>query len=430
MEKFIVKGSSRLAGEVTVGGAKNAAVAIIPATILAKGLCTIENVPNISDVSYQLKALKEMGADVRYIARNTVEIDTTNLRNPVVPYEFARHLRASYYNLGALIGRCRQASVSMPGGCNFGVRPIDQHIKGFECLGAEITIDHGMINAKVKNSLIGSHVYFDVSTVGATVNVMLAAVRAKGLTVMENAAKEPHVVDLANFLNSMGADVRGAGTDVIKIHGVDIMHGSSYSIIPDQIEAGTYMIAAAATGGDVLVKDVIPKHMEAVSNKLIQAGAVVEEYDDAIRVSAPAPLQFANIKTMPHPGFPTDLQPQMAAMLIKARGTSVITEGVWDGRFSYVEELARMGANIQVDGKVAVVQGVPNLTGAPVKAVDLRAGVAIIIAALTAKGDTEIEDIFHIDRGYEQIVEKLCNLGADIRRVHVPDLERVRVSGK
>jgi len=309
----------------------------------------------------------------------------------------------------------------MPGGCNFGVRPIDQHIKGFECLGADITIDHGMINANVKKDLIGSHVYFDVSTVGATNNVMLAAVRAKGLTVMENAAKEPHVVDLANFLNSMGADVRGAGTDVIKIHGVDIMHGATYSIIPDQIEAGTYMIAAAATGGDVLVKNVIPKHMEAVSNKLIQAGAVVEEFDDAIRVSCEQPLQSVNIKTMPHPGFPTDLQPQMATMLTLAQGTSVVTEGVWDGRFRYVEELTRMGANIQVDGRVSVIQNVPHLTGAPVKAVDLRAGVAIIIAALTAKGDTEVEDIHHIDRGYEGIVEKLCNLGADIKRVVVPD---------
>jgi UDP-N-acetylglucosamine 1-carboxyvinyltransferase len=417
LEKLVVEGNTRLCGEVTAAGAKNAAVAIIPATLLARGRCVIENIPNISDVSYLLKALAEMGADVRYIGKNTVSIDTTHIVNNTVSYELASQLRGSYYNLGALIGRCKTASVSMPGGCNFGVRPIDQHIKGFESLGAKIDIKHGMINAVVEDELVGSHIYFDVVSVGATINVMLAAVRAKGLTILENAAKEPHVVDVSNFLNSMGADVRGAGTDVIKIHGVDIMHGATYSIIPDQIEIGTYMIAAAATGGDVLIKNIIPKHMESLSNKLAQSGAVVEEFDDAIRVSRTEPVQPVNIKTMPHPGFPTDLQPQMAAMLSMANGTSVITEGVTDNRYRYVEELTRMTANIQVDGKVAVIQGVPSLTGAPVKATDLRAGVALIIAALMAEGRTEIEDIHFIDRGYEDIVEKFCSLGARIKRI-------------
>jgi len=423
LEKFIVEGGTRLSGEVTIGGAKNAVVAIIPATILAKGPCVIENVPNISDVSYLLKILTEMGASVAFLDKTTVRIDTTHITSPLVPYELARHLRASYYFLGALIGRCQGASVSMPGGCHFGVRPIDQHMKGFESLGTRINIDHGMINATVEGSLTGSHIYFDVVSVGATINVMLAAVRAKGLTILENAAKEPHIVDLANFLNTMGADVRGAGTDVIKIHGVDIMRGADYSIIPDQIEAGTYMIAAAATFGDVLIKNVIPKHMESVSNKLIKSGAVVEEFDDSIRVSRTEPIMPTTIKTMPHPGFPTDMQPQMTAMLAMAQGTSVVTEGVWDNRFRYVDELSRLGANIQVDGKVAVVQGVERLTGAPVRATDLRAGAAMLIAAFMASGSTEIEDIYHIERGYEDIVEKFRCLGAKIRHVDIPDVD-------
>jgi len=423
LEKFIMQGGARLSGEVTIGGAKNAVVAIIPATILAKGRCVIHNVPNISDVSILLKVLAEMGADVAFHDKRTVEIDTTNITNPYVSYELARHLRASYYYLGALIGRCGQASVSMPGGCSLGVRPIDQHIKGFESLGASVSIDHGVINTSLEGSLIGSHVYFDVVSVGATINVMLAAARAKGLTILENVAKEPHIVDLANFLNTMGADIRGAGTDVIKIHGVDIMRGAEYSIIPDQIEAGTYMIAAAATGGDVLVQNVIPKHMESVSNKLIHAGAIVEEYDDSIRVRREGPVLPTNIKTMSHPGFPTDMQPQMTAMLALSEGTSVVTEGIWDSRFRYVDELARMGANIQVDGKVAVVQGVERLTGAQVKATDLRAGAALMIAALTAKGETEIEDIFHIERGYEDVVDKFRSLGATVKRIEVPDVD-------
>ena len=422
MEKFLVTGNTRLTGEVTVSGAKNAVVAMIPATLLAKGKCIIENIPNISDVNVQLKAIAGMGASVQYINKNTVEIDTSRISNPVVPYELAKYLRGSYYFLGALIGRFEKASVSMPGGCNFGVRPIDQHIKGFESLGASIEIEHGMINANVKNGFVGSHIYFDVVTVGATMNVMLAAVRAKGITVMENVAKEPHIVDLANFLNSMGADIRGAGTDVIKIHGVDIMHGASYSIIPDQIEAGTYMIAAAATGGDVLVKNVIPKHMESISNKLISAGAEIVEYDDAIRVFRKKPIQATTIKTMPHPGFPTDAMPQITAMLTMAEGTSVITESVTNNRFHYTEELMRMGAEIQVDGKVAVVRGVGLLKGAPVKATDLRGGIAVVIAGLMADGMTEIEDIYHIERGYEDIVDKFGSLGADIKRIQTPDL--------
>ena len=418
-----MQGGACLEGEVCIGGAKNAVVAIIPATILAKGRHVIHNVPNISDVSILLKVLDEMGAQVTFHSKKTVEIDTTNITHPFVSYELARHLRASYYYLGALIGRCGKASVSMSGGCSLGVRPIDQHIKGFESLGASVSIDHGVINTTLEHGLIGAHVYFDVVSVGATINVMLAAVRAKGLTVLENAAKEPHIVDLANFLNTMGADVRGAGTDVIKIHGVDIMRGAEYTIIPDQIEAGTYMIAAAATGGDVLVKNVIPKHMESLSTKLVRAGALVDEYDESIRVRRHGPILPTPIKTMAHPGFPTDMQPQFTAMLARAEGTSMITEGVWDSRFRYVDELARMGANIQVDGKVAVVQGVQRLTGAQVKATDLRAGAALMIAALSAEGETEIEDIYHIERGYEDVVDKFRSLGASIKRIEVPDVD-------
>lgn len=420
MEKFVIEGGTKLKGEVTISGAKNAAVAIIPATILAKGRCVIENIPNISDVTILLRILREMGCTVNLIDRTTVEIDTTYIHEPVVPYEMARHMRASYYFLGSLLGRCNEASVSMPGGCHFGVRPIDQHIKGFEALGASVSIDYGMINAKW-DTPIGAHIYFDVVSVGATINVMLSAVKAKGLTVLENVAKEPHIVDLANFLNSMGADIRGAGTDVIKIRGVDMLRGTTYSIIPDQIEAGTYMVATAATGGDVLIKNVIPKHLESITDKLEKAGAEITEYDDAIRVVRRQPLIKTNVKTLPHPGFPTDMQPQITVMLCLAKGTSIITEGVWDNRFKYVDELRRMGANIQVDGRVAVVEGVDQLTGAPVKATDLRAGAALLIGGLMADGTTEIEDIYHIERGYENVVEKLQSLGANIQKVVVPD---------
>lgn len=425
MEKFIVEGGTRLTGEVTISGAKNAAVAIIPATVLAQGKCVIENIPNISDSAVLFKILRSMGAEVRMLDRTTVEIDTSYIGEPVVPYELARFLRASYYMLGALLGRCNRASVSMPGGCNFGVRPIDQHMKGFEALGASISIDSGMINANA-DMLLGAHIYFDMVSVGATINVMLASVKAKGITILENCAKEPHIVDLANFLNSMGADIRGAGTDVIKIHGVDILHGTTYSIIPDQIEAGTYMVAAAATGGDVYVRGVIPKHLESITQKLVKAGAQVDEYDDYVHVTRTGPVCKVNIKTLPHPGFPTDMQPQITALLTLADGTSIVTEGVWDNRFRYADELCRMGANIQVDGKVAVIEGVPELKAAPVKATDLRAGAALLIAALVAHGTSEIEDIHHIERGYENICEKLQGLGANIKKVILPDSEMAK----
>ena len=420
LEKYIIEGGNRLNGEVDISGAKNAVVAIIPATILAKDHCVIENVPNISDVSILFRILRDLGAKVNYLTKNSVEIDTSHISEPVVPYESSRHLRASYYFLGAFLGRFSEAHVSPPGGCNFGVRPIDQHIKGFEALGAEITTDYGFIHA-TSPQLYGSHIYLDVVSVGATINIMLAAVKAKGLTIIENCAKEPHIVDLANFLNSMGADIRGAGTDVIKIHGVDILHGTTYSIIPDQIEAGTYMTMAAATGGDVLIKNVIPKHLESITDKLLQAGVEVLEYDDSIRIRRSNPLKKVNVKTLPHPGFPTDMQPQITALLSLAQGTSIVTEGVWDNRFKYVDELARMGAKIQVDGKVAVVEGVPQLSGAPVKATDLRAGAALLQAALCAHGTSVLEDIHYIERGYEDIISKLQSLGANIKKVNTPD---------
>ena len=421
MEKYIVTGGSRLHGKVTISGAKNAAVAILPATVLARDVCVLENIPNISDVAALLNILRALGARVRLLDKTTVEIDTTHLTEPVVPHELAKPLRASYYFLGALLGRCGRADVSLPGGCNFGgVRPIDQHIKGFRALGAEVSVNYGMVHM-TSEALVGEHIYFDVVSVGATMNVMLAAVKARGVTILENAAKEPHIVDLANFLNSMGADIRGAGTDVIKIHGVDVLHGTEYSIIPDQIEAGTYMVAAAATGGDVLVENVIPKHLESIIDKLRRAGATAEEFDDAVRVSRTGRLQHVNVKTMPHPGFPTDMQPQMTTMLCCAEGTSIVSEGVWDNRFKYVDELRKMGANIQVDGKVAVVEGVERLTGAPVKALDLRAGAAMLIAGLMADGITEVEEIHHIERGYSSLVDKLRSLGADIRKVSYDD---------
>ena len=418
MDKFVITGGRPLRGEVTISGAKNAAVAIIPAAILSDGVCRIENIPNISDVSMISRILSELGAQIRLVNKNTIEIDPKHIHTAVVPYEMARRMRASYYLIGALLGRFLHARVSLPGGCNFGVRPIDQHLKGFAALGATWSLDQGMVDVKV-DKLVGSQIYLDVVSVGATINIMLAAVKAKGITVIENAAREPHIVDLANFLNSMCADIRGAGTDVIKIRGVDRLSGTTYSIIPDQIEAGTYMAAAAATGGDVLVKNVIPKHLESITAKLLEMDVDVQEYDDSVRVSRSGPLNRCNIKTMPHPGFPTDMQPQFAVLLALARGTSIITEGVWDNRFRYVDELRRMGANIQVDGKVAVFEGVEALQGAPIKATDLRAGAAMIIAALAAQGVTEIEEICHIERGYENIEEKLQSLGADIRRVPV-----------
>ena len=421
MNKYIIHGGRPLMGEVTISGAKNAAVAIIPAALLVDGVCRIENIPQISDVTLLFSILEELGANVRVLNRHTVEIDSRHVHSTTPSFDLVRRIRASYYLLGALLGRFGKATVAMPGGCNFGVRPIDRHIKGFELLGSTVTIGENAIIDAAAERLEGSSVYFDEASVGATVNVILAAVKAKGLTVIENAAKEPHIVDLANFLNSMGADIRGAGTDTIKIRGVEHMHGCNYSIIPDQIEAGTYMVAAAATDGNVLIKNVIPKHLESISAKLIECGIDVIENDDSIRVCANGRPGKCTIKAMPYPGFPTDMQPQMTALLSIADGTSFVSEGVWDNRFRYVEQLTRMGASIKVEGKMAVIEGVEQLKGAPVRADDLRAGAAMIIAGLIAKGTTEIEEISHIDRGYENIVEKLTGLGADIRRVDRPE---------
>ena len=422
LEKFIINGGTPLHGEVEISGAKNAALAIIPAAILSQDVCVIENLPcSISDIKYMMKILDQIGAKIRVINKSTIEIDSRHVNSYVISHDMTKHLRASYYFIGALLGRFSRAKVSMPGGCYLGPRPIDQHIKGFELLGANVSVeDNATVDAKA-DKLIGSPIYLDMASVGATVNILLAAVKAEGLTVIENAAKEPHIVDLANFLNSMGADVRGAGTDVIKIRGVDQLHGCTYSIIPDQIEAGTYMVAAAATRGDVLIKNVIPKHLESISKKLIECGAEVEEFDDAVRVSLNRRPDKCNIKTMPHPGFPTDMQPQMAVLLALAEGTSIISESVWSNRFRYTEQLVRLGADIKADGQLAVVQGVEQLKGSPVRADDLRAGAAMIIAGLAASGTTEIEDILHIDRGYEDVVVKFKGIGADIKRVYCPD---------
>ncbi len=418
----MINGGIPLRGEVTISGAKNAAVAIIPAAILSQDVCRIENIPtSISDVAMMMRILKHIGADVKMINKSTLEIDARKVNSYVISHDMTKYLRASYYFIGALLGRYGRAKVAMPGGCDLGVRPIDQHIKGFELLGATVSIEENAIVDARAERLTGSPVYLDVVSVGATVNVLLAAVKAKGLTIIENAAKEPHIVDLANFLNSMGADVRGAGTDVIKVRGVEHLHGCTYSIIPDQIEAGTYMVAAAATKGDVLVKNVIPKHLESITTKLVESGVSIEEFDESVRVSCSGRPGRCNIKTMPHPGFPTDMQPQMAVLLALANGTSIISEGVWENRFRYVDQLIRMGASIKVDGKLAVVEGVEQLKGAPVKADDLRAGAAMLIAGLAAKGTTEIEDILHIDRGYEDVVQKFSLLGADIKRVTIPD---------
>ena len=417
LEKFVINGGKPLVGEVTISGAKNAAVAILPATLLAGDRCVIENLPAISDVTASVNILQAMGAQVRMLDKHTLEIDTTHIISTEVPNELSRQMRASYYFLGALLGRFGTASVAMPGGCNLGPRPIDQHLKAFTALGAEDAVRSGMINVEAEK-LDGCHIFFDTVSVGATINAMLASVMAEGMTVLENVAKEPHIVDVANFLNTMGADVRGAGTDVIKIRGVKKMHGCTYSIIPDQIEAGSYMVAATITGGNVLIKNVIPKHLEPITAKLERAGALVEEYDDAVRVYRTTDrIQPLNIKTMPHPGFPTDMQPLMTVLLSVARGTSIVTEGIWENRFRYVDELLRMGANIQVDGRVAVIEGVSELLAAPVRASDLRAGAALVVAALAAKGTSEVEEISHIERGYEDLVEKLQGLGADIRRV-------------
>lgn len=417
----MIRGGRPLKGEINISGAKNAAVAIIPAAILVDGICRIENIPKISDVTLMLDILRELGANVRLVNSTCVEIDSTRIRSFKAPYEMVRTIRASYYLIGSLLGRFGNAQVALPGGCYFGVRPIDQHIKGFKALGAEIEIQNGFIVAESENRLVGTSIYLDVVSVGATINIMLAAALAEGLTVIENAAKEPHIVDLANFLNSMGANVTGAGTDVIKIRGVEKMSGGTYAIIPDQIEAGTYMAAAAATGGELLIKNVIPKHLECITAKLLEMGVEVNEYDDSVLVRRSGSLHRTNIKTLPYPGFPTDMQPQAAVLLCLAEGMSLVTESVWDNRYRYVDELKRMGAQIQVDGKVAVIEGCGTLNGAPVRACDLRAGAAMVVAGLAANGETQVEDVCYIERGYEDIVEKLRGVGADIRRVELPD---------
>lgn len=423
MTKYIVRGGNQLHGEVEISGAKNAAVAIIPAALLVDGTCRIENIPNISDVTLILDILRNLGADVKMVSRGTVEIDSSRIYKQNVPYELARQMRASYYLIGSLLGRFGKAQVPPPGGCDLGARPIDQHLKGFSAMGADIQVENGFIYAAapVGQRLHGAQIYLDVVSVGATMNILLAAALADGMTVIENAAKEPHIVDLANFLNSMGADVRGAGTDVIKVRGVSRLHGGTYSIIPDQIEAGTYMAAVAAAGGSVRVNNIIPKHLDCITAKLLEMGVQIEEDGDALIVTRTGTLHRTNVKTMPYPGFPTDMQPQIAAVLCLAEGTSILTEGVWDNRYRYADELRRMGANIQVDGKVAVIEGVSQLTGSPVNACDLRAGAAMIIAGLAAHGVTEIDQIFHIERGYEDIISKLRNLGADIREKYYPD---------
>lgn len=417
MEKLIIKGSKPLVGEVSISGAKNAAVAVLPAALMVDGIVKIENVPNISDVKLLAELLKLLGSKVDFEDRNTLIIDSTNVNRYIASYDIVKEMRASYYLLGALLARFKKAEVPFPGGCNFGYRPIDQHIKGFEAMGAKVKIEHGIIKVEAEN-LKGCSIFLDVESVGATINLMLAATVADGITTIENAAKEPHVVDVANFLNAIGANVKGAGTDVIKIRGVSSLKGGiTHTIIPDQIEAGTFMIAAAATKGDVLVKNIIPKHMESLSAKLMEMNISVEENEDSIRVKGQDKINKVNIKTLPYPGFPTDLHPQTTVLLCLAEGTSTITESVFDNRFGYVDELKRMGALIKVEGRMAVVEGIKNLTGAPVKALDLRAGAAAVIAALAAQGTSEIYNLKYIDRGYENFEEKLKNLGADIIRV-------------
>lgn len=429
MIKYQIRGGTPLQGQINISGAKNAAVAIIPAALLVNGVCRIENVPQISDVTLMLQSLRALGAKVTLINAGTVEIDSSKIQNAQVPYDLARKIRASYYFVGALLGRFGWAEVHMPGGCNLGGRPIDQHIKGFRAMGAEVEVVNGVICAKVlpredgSSALKGNQIYLDMVSVGATMNIMLAAALAEGMTVIENAAKEPHIVDLANFINAMGGNIMGAGTDVIKIRGVAELGGGNYSIIPDQIEAGTYMAAVAAAGGSVTIQNVIPKHLECITAKLLEMGVDVEERDDSVVVTRMGPLTRANVKTMPYPGFPTDMQPQIAAVLCLAGGTSILTEGVWDSRYRYVDEFRRMGASIQVDGKMAVIEGVERMTGAPVHACDLRAGAAMVVAGLAAEGLTEISGISHIERGYENIVTKLAEVGADIVTIHSPEEE-------
>lgn len=416
MEQYVVKGGVPLRGEVSIGGAKNAALGILAAAIMTDETVTIENVPNVRDTRVLLQAIEGIGAKVKYIYNNTVQINGGSISDLNVEYEYIRKIRASYYLLGALLGKYKESNVALPGGCNIGIRPIDQHLKGFKALGAKVNIDHGVVSAKAEN-LVGGHIYFDVVTVGATINLMMASCMAEGETILENAAKEPHIVDVANFLNAMGANIKGAGTDVIRIKGVNRLHGCTYSIIPDQIEAGTFMMAAAATRGDIVIKDVIPKHLESITAKLLEMGCKLVEGDDWIRVIAEGEVGSTNVKTLPYPGFPTDMQPQIAVALALAKGSSMVTESIFENRFKYVDELNRMGAKIKVEGNTAYIEGVEKFTSAQLSAPDLRAGAALVIAALAADGISQIDDIEYIQRGYEDFEGKLSALGAIIAKV-------------
>lgn len=425
MEQYIIKGGKPLAGEVTISGYKNAALGIIAASIMTDETVKIENVPNISDINILLQVIEQIGAKVERVNKNTIKINGSRINSQVVDMDYARKLRGSYYLVGAMLGKYGRANVALPGGCNIGSRPIDQHIKGFEALGADVKIERGLICAQTEK-LHGAHIYFDCSSVGATINTMLAASMAEGLTILENAAKEPHVVDVANFLNSMGANIKGAGTDVIRIKGVSQLHGSEYSIIPDQIEAGTFMFAAAATKGDILVKNVIPKHLEAFTAKLIEIGAQIVEYDDAIRVRAFGRLGNTHVKTLVYPGFLTDMQPQMTTLLSVSSGTSIVTENIFENRFKYVDELCRMGARIKVESNTAFIEGVEKLTGAVVSAPDLRGGVALVMAGLMADGFTVVENVEYIERGYENFESKMQKLGAMMIKVDSEDIKAIR----
>lgn len=416
MEQYIIKGGNPLCGEVEIGGAKNAALGILAASIMTDETVIIDNLPDVRDINVLLQAIEGIGAKVERISQHSVKINGSQIGDLNIEYEYIKKIRASYYLLGALLGKYNRAEVALPGGCNIGSRPIDQHLKGFRALGAQVDIEHGKIVAEAEK-LEGNHIYLDVVTVGATINIMMAAAMAEGTTIIENAAKEPHIVDVANFLNSMGANIKGAGTDIIRIKGVEKLHKTEYSIIPDQIEAGTFMFAAAATGGNVVVKNVIPKHLEATSAKLMEIGCEVEEFDDSVRVKAPSKLQHTHVKTLPYPGFPTDMQPQITVTLGLAEGTSIVTESIFENRFKYVDEMARMGAQIKVEGNSAIIDGVSQYTGAKVSAPDLRAGAALVIAGLAADGITEVEDIVYIERGYEDFEGKLKKLGAQIAKV-------------
>ena len=416
MDQYVIKGGNPLVGEVEIGGAKNAALAILAAAIMTDETVLIENLPDVRDINVLLKAMQQIGAQVDRLDRHTVKINGSRIGDYSVDYEYIKKIRASYYLLGALLGKYKKAEVPLPGGCNIGSRPIDQHLKGFRAMGADVKIEYGSIMAEAEH-LHGSHIYLDVVSVGATINIMMAASMAEGNTVLENAAKEPHVVDVANFLNSMGANIKGAGTDVIRIKGVEKLHSTEYSIIPDQIEAGTFRFAAAATRGDVTVKNVIPKHLEATTSKLLEIGCEIEELDDAVRVVCSKGLRSTNVKTLPYPGFPTDMQPQITATLALAKGSSIVTESIFENRFKYVDELARMGANIKVESNTAIIEGVERYTGAQVSSPDLRAGAALVIAGLAADGITIVDDIHFIERGYERFDEKLRSLGAEIEKV-------------